>query len=300
MATVANFSPSGVMAALVTPLHEDGRLDEAGLDRLVERVLVGGADGLSPVGSTGEGALLTREQRLAVTARVRKLAPAGTPVVPGVPVVTLADGQAELAALADLGATAALAAPPAYYPLSDDGVRRLFETLASGAPLPILLYNIPVFTKVRISPPVVAQLAGHPAIAGIKDSGRDLEYQQAVISATAGAEFSVLTGADSMLVASLAMGAAGTIAASVNLVPELTAGIYRACAAGDVAAARPLQARLARIIAACRQGFFPAGWKAALAEIGVCAAHPAPPGTALSAGELARLRELLAAEDVTG
>lgn len=172
MATGTNFLPSGVMAALVTPLHEDGSLDEAAVGRLVERIMAGGADGLSPVGSTGEGALLTREQRLAVT--------------------------------------------------------------------------------------------------------------------------------DSLLLASLAMGAVGTIAASVNLVPGLAPGICRAFAEGDLASARLMQARLARIIAACRQGFFPAGWKAALAEAGVCAAHPAPPGTTLSEGERDRLRKVLAAEDVTG
>jgi Dihydrodipicolinate synthetase family len=88
---------SGVMAALVTPLHEDGTLDESGLARLMERV-ARSSDGISPAGSTGEGALLTREQRRELTARVRQLAPPGMPVIPRVPLVTVADGRAAPAA----------------------------------------------------------------------------------------------------------------------------------------------------------------------------------------------------------
>jgi dihydrodipicolinate synthase/N-acetylneuraminate lyase len=123
-----------------------------------------------------------------------------------------------------------------------------------------------------------------------------MEYQQAVLTATAGARFAVLTGTDSLLTSGLAMGVAGTIAASVNLVPELTTGVWREFGAGDLAAARASQRRLAGIIASCRQGYFPAGWKAALELAGVCEAHPAPPGTPLSAAERARLRDALAAE----
>lgn len=285
---------SGVMAALVTPLREDGALDTDGLARLVETVAGGGADGISPAGSTGEGALLTREQRLTLTARVRQLAPPGMPVIPGVPLVSIADGPAELEALAAAGATAALVAPPAYYPLSDGGVLRIYQDLADAAPLPLVLYNIPVFTKVRLSPAVVARLAEHPAIIGIKDSSRDMEYQQQLITATAEADFSVLTGTDTLLVASLALGAAGAIAASANLVPDLGSGIYHAFEAGDMTTAVRLQQRLARIVAACRRGYFPAGWKAALEIAGVCQRHPAPGGTPLSPEEFGRLRSELA------
>ncbi|HLI38792.1 MAG TPA: dihydrodipicolinate synthase family protein [Streptosporangiaceae bacterium] len=289
---------AGVMAALVTPAGEDGEPDIAGLERLVSRVVTGGADGISPAGSTGEGPRLTREQRLAVTRRVRALVPPGMPVIPGVPLSTPQDGMAELEALAGAGATAALVSPPSYYPLSDDAVQRLYETLAARSPLPLLLYNIPVFTKVRIAPGVVAKLAAHPSIAGIKDSSRDLEYQQQVIHCSAGTEFSVFTGTDTLLVASLTIGAAGAIAASVNLVPDLTAGVYRAVTTGDLTAALRMQERLARVVAACRRGEFPAGWKTALELAGVCAAHPVPPGLPLSAEQRSRLAADLAAEGI--
>ena len=293
-----SFGPSGAMVALLTPLDADGRLDEHGLERLVERVVAAGIDGISPNGSTGEGARLGRERRIAVATRVRKLAPDGMPVVSGVPLTTLDEGRAELDDLAELGATAALVAPPSYYPLPDESVLRMYEALAGDAPLPLLLYNIPIFTKVRLAPGVVARLATHPAIAGIKDSSRDMEYQQELIAATADAEFAVLTGADSLLVASLAVGVAGSITAGANLVPELPVGIQRAFHAGDFRTATELQRRLARIVAACNAGEPPAGWKAALSVAGVCGPDLAAPAAALPATLRATLEIRLAAEAI--
>lgn len=296
MTTGSSFLPAGAMVALATPVRADGALDEGGLERLVQRVVSGGVDGISPLGSTGEGARFTREQRREVTRRVRALAPDGMPVIPGLPLVTPAEGPAELEGLAEAGATAALVAPPSYYPLSDDGVLRLYETVAEHSPIPLLLYNIPVYTKVAIPPSVVGRLAAHPAIAGIKDSNRNMEYQAQIIEATRDAEFRVLTGADTLLAVGLTMGAAGIIGASANLVPELTTGVYRAFAAGDQAGAFDLQQRLTRVTNACRTGFPPAGWKAALEIAGVCEAHPVPPGTGLSAEERAKLARQLTAE----
>jgi 4-hydroxy-tetrahydrodipicolinate synthase len=286
------------MVALVTPLDAFGRLDENGLERLIERVVAAGINGISPNGSTGEGARLGRERRIAVATRVRKLAPDGMPVVSGVPLTTLDEGRAELDDLAELGATAALVAPPSYYPLPDESVLRLYEALARDAPLPLVLYNIPVFTKVRLATDVVARLAAHPAIAGIKDSSRDMEYQQQLIAETADAEFAVLTGADTLLVASLTVGAAGSITAGANLVPELPVGIQRAFRAGDFRTATELQRRLARIVAACTAGEPPAGWKAALSVAGVCGPELAAPAAALAATLRGALKVRLAAEGI--
>lgn len=288
------------MAALATPWRTDGGLDMAGLERLLARIVGGGADGVSPAGSTGEGAKLSPAQRVDLTRAVRRMVPAGMPVISGVPLTTVAAGRAELGELAAAGATAALVAPPSYYPLSDDAVRELYASVAEASPLPIVLYNIPMFTKVRLAPAAVGWLAGHPSVIGIKDSSRDMEYQQEVIIATAGADFHVLTGTDTLLIPSLAMGAAGTIAGSVNLVPDLVSGIYRAFTAGDIETAVLSQRRLAGVVGICRPGFFPAGWKAALEVAGVCGRSPVPPGTPVTDAEFKRLAEELAAMGVTG
>jgi 4-hydroxy-tetrahydrodipicolinate synthase len=288
---------AGVMVALVTPVDEDGSVDSAAVERLVGRVVAGGVGGISPVGSTGEGPKLTSAERVSLTARVRTLVPADLPVVPGVPAVNLADALSELDALAGVGANAALVSPPSYYPLPDEAVFRLYEALADRSPLPLLLYNIPAFTKVRIAPQVAAALAAHPNVVGMKDSSRDMEYQQQIIQACTGAEggFSVLTGTDTLLVASLVIGASGAIVASANLAPELSVGIYQAFTSSDTETARRLQEQLGRVVAACRRAAFPAGWKAALELAGVCSAHPVPPGAVLSGSQRAELAAGLAA-----
>jgi dihydrodipicolinate synthase/N-acetylneuraminate lyase len=290
----------GVYAALATPLDEDGQLDRAGLARLVERIVRGGADGLSPAGSTGEGAHLSPGQRVELTAQVRELVPDGMPVITGAPLRDVAAGERYLADLAAAGASAALVSLQAAYPLGAGDVASVYHRLADSAALPIVLYNIPVFTRVVIAPDLVGELAGHPNVIGIKDSSGDIGYLQEVIYATGSAQFSVLTGTDNLLVASLALGAHGTLAASVNLVPELAVGICRAFAAGDLPAARGLQQRLTQVIRACGRGAAAAGWKAALALAGVCSDAMVPPTSSLRDPERAALAAELVELGVQG
>lgn len=286
--------PAGVTVALATPLTEAGALDEAALDRLVERVLSAGVVGISPLGSTGEGSRLPRPTRMRMIEGVRARLPEGFPLIAGVPVMAAADAPADLAEAADRGATAALVAPPTYYPAADEDVERLYTAIADASPIPIVIYNIPVFTKISVAPAVLGRIAHHPRIAGIKDSSRDMEYLEAVLYAVEGAEFDVLTGSDTMLLASLLLGAHGTIAASANLVPGLSVALYDAAGKGDLDAARRIQRDLYRIVQASRRGTAPAGWKAALEIAGVCSARLVPPADKLPEPLYAALREDLA------
>jgi 4-hydroxy-tetrahydrodipicolinate synthase len=290
---------SGVLVALATPLDERGELDRAGLERLLERVLAGGVSGICPCGSTGEGPRLGRARRLAVAVAVRSAGPPGLPVIPAPAAQTAEEAVEELEALAERGADAALLAPPAYYPLGDAGVRRFYEAVADRSPLPLLIYNIPAFTGVPVAPTVVGALAAHPRIAGIKDSSRDAEYFTAVCHATADAAgFARLTGSDTLLLASVVVGADGTIAASANLVPQLGCALHRAAVEQRWDDARELQRRLFAVVSACRVGEPPAGWKAALDLAGVCSGRLAAPGSALDGAARERLRERLAALDL--
>jgi 4-hydroxy-tetrahydrodipicolinate synthase len=283
----------GMMVALVTPLDATGGIDLAALERVLERVLAAGVTGVCPTGSTGEGARLGRELRLAMAQAVRTRVPGEVAVIPAPAPQTAQDAIAEIAAFAEAGADAALVPPPTYYPLGDAGVERHFTAIADAAALPIVLYNIPAFTKVPIAPGVVGRLAAHPRIAGIKDSSRDQESFAGMIYATAGADFALLTGTDSLLVASLVMGADGAIAASANLVPELGCGIVRAVEEGAWERAQALQRRLHAVVMACRGGEFPAGWKAALELAGLCSRRLVAPATELDPAARERLRETL-------
>lgn len=274
-----NSLPAGVTVALATPLGSDGDLDEAALDRLLDRVVAAGVVGVSPLGSTGEGARLPAVTRRRVVSAVR--ARITVPVIAGLPVSTVDDARRELDALAADGADAALVAAPSYYPATDNEIHALYSTLADNSPIPLVVYHIPPMTSIRISPAVIGDLAVHPRVVGMKDSSRDMEYLEAALYATADADFDIVTGSDTMLLASLVLGAHGTIAASVNLVPELGVGIYDAVVGGDFDRARELQRQLFLIVQACRRGVPPSGWKAALEIAGICSARMAAPAERL-------------------
>jgi 4-hydroxy-tetrahydrodipicolinate synthase len=289
----------GVIVALLTPVDREGRVDHAALRQLVERVVAGGVTGVSPLGSTGEGYSLGLEQRLAVVEAVAGAVPAGTPVIPGVFAPNHQQAIAEIAAYAGHGGTAVLVAPPGYYPLEAAEQEDYFSRVADAAALPLVLYNIPVFTKVQIAPSAAVALAAHPRVAGLKDSGRDLGYAadllDAVAAAGASSGFSVLTGTDSLLVSSMLAGARGAICASANLVPGLVLAVYDAVRAGKLDDALRHEARLRAVNTACRAGATPAALKAALASVGIGQPWLVPPRLPLTEAETATLIDRLTA-----
>lgn len=287
---------TGVLVALVSPLHRDGSADEPAMARLVERMLAGGVHGLLALGSTGETASLDEATRRAILAAAVKAARGRVPVLCGVAQSPLAAARAELHAAADLGADAALVAPPYYYPMDQTSLKDFYRELAGASKLPILLYNIPQFTKVVAEPPTVAELAREGTIAGIKDSSRDYEYFEAVCIATRDLPgFRLFTGSDTMLLASLVMGGSGTICGASNVAPAWVVRIFDAYTRGDVAAARSAQDALYKLVIAVRAGVFPGAIKSALHMQGVCEPWLAPPAHALDEPLEARLREQLAA-----
>ncbi len=274
---------SGVLPALVSPLHRDGSADEAGIKRLVEHVISGGVHGLLALGSTGEGAALGERIRWQVLKNVIEAGAGRVPVICGV-----------VASAARLGATAALVAPPFYYPTDQATVRAFYRRLAADSKLPLLLYNIPQFTKVAAEPSTVAELAAEGTIAGIKDSSRDFEYFENVRLATRNLEhFRMFTGSDTMLLASMAMGGAGTICGAANVAPAWVVRVFDDFVRGDWKAARTHQEALIEVVNVLRAGVFPASIKAALHLQGICEPWPAPPTAALDDAATARLRESL-------
>lgn len=297
----------GVIVALLTPVDREGRVDHAALRRLVERLAQRGVTGVSPLGSTGEGYSLGLDQRLAVVDTVASTVTAGMPVIPGVFAHNHEQAVAEIAAYADYGATAVLAAPPAYYPLKAAEQEAYFSRVADAAALPLVLYNIPVYTKIQIAPAVAAGLAAHPRVAGLKDSGRDFGYATRLLDAVAAAgatassstvDFSVLTGADSMLVPYMLAGARGAICANANVVPELVVAVYDAVREGKLDDALRLEARLRQVQAALGTGTSPAAHKAAVAHAGVGERWLVPPRLPLTDDEAAGVIDRLTALEV--
>ena len=281
VATKRQPSLGGVMAALVTPLDEKGGLDVVASRRIVDHILQNSVHGICPAGSTGEGALLPRSLRAELTAVVVEAAFSETWVIPGIIGTTLVAAREDLAAYADAGASAVLVGVPYYYGLDDEAIYRWYQELADTSTLPLVLYNIPSMTKLAISRDVVARLASHEQIIGMKDSSRDVVYFQQIREVTVNTHFALLTGSDALLLASIALGGDGLIGAGVNVVPALTSQLWTAIAEGNSSAARTLQQRVAHIVGVCAGAGVPVGFKAALSLLGLCQPYPAAPLQAL-------------------
>jgi 2-dehydro-3-deoxy-D-pentonate aldolase len=287
---------TGVLVALVTPMTNEGRVDEPAVERLVEHVIGGGVHGVLALGSTGETASLDERSRRAALEAVIKAARGRVPVICGVAQSHLAAARGEAEAAQELGADAVLVAPPFYYPTDQAGVLAFYRELAAGAELPLMLYNIPQFTKVVAEPATVASLAREGTIQGIKDSSRDFEYFEGVCIATRDMpEFRIFTGSDTMLLASLAMGGAGTICGAGNVAPAMVVRIFDDYVRGEIDAARSAQDRLYELVSAVRAGVFPLAIKAALNMLGICEPWSAPPVRQLDERLAGPLREALAA-----
>jgi 4-hydroxy-tetrahydrodipicolinate synthase len=285
---------TGVLPALISPLDAGGGVDEAAVARLVEHVIDGGVDGLLALGSTGEGASLDENARRTMLSSTVAAAAGRVPVICGVAQSHLAAARVEVDAAARLGAAAALVAPPFYYPMDQATVLAFYRQLAADSPLPLLLYNIPQFTKVVAQPETVATLAREGTIAGIKDSSRDFEYFEAVCIATRElARFRVFTGSDTMLLPALMMGAAGTICGAANVAPGWVVRIFDGFKHRDLVAARSEQDLLYQLVMALRAGIFPASIKSACHLQGICEPWCAPPIEPLDDQSEARLRDRL-------
>jgi 4-hydroxy-tetrahydrodipicolinate synthase len=286
---------SGVLVALASPMTSSGEVDRGGVGRLVEHVIAGGVDGVLALGSTGETASLDEPARRTVLEAVISATAGRVPVMCGVAQSQLSSAIAEIDAAGRAGADAVLVAPPFYYPTDQAGVLAFYRAIAERSAVPVFVYNIPQFTKVTVDPATLSTLAREGAIKGIKDSSRDFEYFEGVCIAMREAPaFRIFTGSDTMLVASLAAGGAGTICGAANVAPGWVVSIYRDFMRGDLEAARASQDAVYRLVSELRGGVFPLAIKAALHMEGVCEPWSAPPSRRLEEPAVSRLRDFLA------
>ncbi len=281
----------GVYAAMATPLTRDGEVDPQGITNVVNYLFENGVTGLSILGSTGEGPALTIAQRQHALAATLEATDGRGAVFTGAASSVVSEVIASLRTVAGTGAKGALVPPPYYYRLDTAGIIGYYERIAEASPVPIIIYNIPSMTKLQIPPEAVARLIAHPNIMGLKDSGGDFGYFSALAEIAAGSTgFTLYTGSDGMLAASLFVGGHGLIGGAVNVVPDVLAAIYRAYQQGEYAESVALCQTVVRANAAMRVGTFPAPMKAQYALKGLCERYTAAPIPPLTDAEMERLR----------
>ena len=221
----------GVLVALAIPTDARGRLMKRALAAHVAWLRTSGVHGIWALGSTGEFVRFTVEERKAI---LEFIVEAATPL----PVIAnISDIRPQ--AVAELGRFArrlkvagVAVMPPYFYPVSAADQLAFFERAADAAQLPVFLYNFPELTGNRIAIETVAAFADRAPLAGIKQSGPEFAYHEALIALGREKNFAVFTGADSRLPEALALGAVGCIGGQVNFIPEYVVEQFRMCREG--------------------------------------------------------------------
>jgi 4-hydroxy-tetrahydrodipicolinate synthase len=288
----------GVMAVLVTPLTEDESVDEGAWRKLIRRVIDGGCHAVVALGTAGEFATLRDDVKRRVLSIAVDEVGGQVPLIAGTGEPGTRRAVARTQEAADLGADAAMVVPPYYYPCDQSAVLAHYRTIAAEGGLPIILYNIPQFTKVPLEVGTVATLAQEPNIAGIKDSSGNLGGFQQMVAAAKSDTFSVITGSDQLLFASLVVGGDGCIGTGTNLAPHWFVQLWEAAHAGRWDEARELQTRIVGLHAGIAYGDFPAGMKAALELMGIGNGLVAAPRRSASPAESERIAEALRGMDL--
>lgn len=255
---------SGIWIPLVTPFR-DGRVDERALARLVGHCAEHGVAGFMPCGSTGEAAMLEGDEPVQVLRTVLQAA-RGLPVVAGLSGVRPERVAARARELAEqLPLAGFLVSAPAYVRPAQRALVDYFFRIADATPLPLLAYDVPARTGVRIETATLLALADHPRIRAVKDCSGDRAAAEAVL---ADGRLALLAGNDDELFDQLARGAVGGVTASAQLAPGAFVALHRRMAEQRLAQARDLWRRLLPVVRGAFAEPNPMSIKAELARQG--------------------------------
>ena len=284
----------GVIPPLVTPMHPDGSLNLAAMPTLVEAMLDAGVHAVFTPGSQSEAYALSADERVQVIDAALEAVNGRVPVIAGSGAITTRDAIAHSQRAERAGVDALSILTPYFITPSQDEIYAYYADIAAAVSLPILGYSNPQRAVVKIAPATLGRLARDiPHFIGVKDSSGDVAETAAIIRACP-PEFKVFVGRDTLIYPSLCIGAAGTVALTVNVAPRLAVGIYEAFQAGDHARARALQERLSILREGLpRFGSYPVWVKEAMALQGLPAGPTRKPILPLRDDQRAELRALL-------
>lgn len=265
------FTPifTGCACALVTPMTGGGALDEDALRRLLRMQLDAGMDALVVLGTTGEPCTLTMDERERVITLAVRACGGRMPVIVGTGSNDTRRAAAYARQAKALGADAQLCVTPYYNKATQDGLIRHYEAILAECALPMILYDVPARTGMRMLPETAAQLAAHPLIAGIKEAAEDVRTAAEIVERTGG-RLPVYGGNDDLTPPLMSAGACGSVSVLANVLPGPAREVTQLCLNGDYAAAGERQRALMPLIRALFSQVSPIPVKAALSMMGLC------------------------------
>jgi len=288
---------TGSMVALVTPMTEDGAVNDAELAGLIDFHVDNGTEVLVIAGTTGESATLTHDEHLQLLGRACELAGNRIPIIAGT-------GSNSTRQTLDLSTEACrlpiqglLIVTPYYNKPTQEGLVRHYTVIADAVSKPVLLYNVPGRTAVDLKPETVARLAAHTNIAGIKDATGDVG-RVGTLRESCGPAFSLLSGDDATAREFMLAGGDGVISVTGNVAPAAMRALCDAARAGQRAEAEAVD----RALAALHRDLFvesnPIPVKWALQAMGLIGSGIRLPLTPLTAGGQAQVKLALEAAGI--
>jgi len=288
--------PGGIYPPIATPFAADGEVSVEGLKANLVRWAAADLAGLVVLGSNGEFPYLDDDERDVIVSTVMEAAPPRLRIIVGTGRESTRATIRTTRRAAELGAHAAIIVNPSYYTgrMTDAVLYEHYRAVAEDSPIPVMVYNAPGFTGVNLSAGLIARLAQHPNIVGLKDTSGNIVQIADIVRQTPPA-FVTLAGSASFLLPSLAVGAKGGILALANLAPEECAAMYHHFQAGRLDEARAIQLRILPVNAAITTRYGAAGLKAAMEMRGYYGGLPRRPLLPLSAAERSEVEDILRA-----
>ncbi|OGA12261.1 MAG: 4-hydroxy-tetrahydrodipicolinate synthase [Betaproteobacteria bacterium RIFCSPHIGHO2_12_FULL_69_13] len=259
---------TGSLVAIVTPMHEDGRLDHTRFEALIDWHVSEGTDGIVVVGTTGESPTVDFHEHKELIRLAVAHAKGRIPIVAGTGGNSTAEAIELTESAKKAGATACLSVVPYYNKPTQEGLYRHFRKIAESVDLPMILYNVPGRTVADLHNDTVLRLAQVPGIIGIKDATASIERGTDLIR-RAPRNFAIYSGEDSTAAALILLGGHGVISVTANVAPKLMRQMCAAALVGDVKKAREINLKLLPLHQRLFAEANPIPVKWALAEMGL-------------------------------
>ncbi len=286
---------NSIMPPLITPFHDDGSVAFDMVKANIEKYNSVNLGGYVSLGSNGEFVYLTEDEKVQLFTVVKETAASGKLLIAGTGCESLLATVRLTNRAADAGADAALVITPNFYKnaMTEKVLYNFYVDVAEQSKIPVILYSMPANTGIEIKPSLVARLAGHPNIIGIKDSSGNVAQLGEHILASQGESFSVLVGTAGILYPALALGVAGAVLALANIAPEACLEIADAVQQGYLEKARELQLKMIPVNKAVTAQFGVPGLKKAMDMLGYQGGVPRKPLLPLAPDKEEQLRTIL-------
>jgi len=266
--TMNKFYGTGV--AIVTPFAADGQVDFEGLKKLINYLIDGGIDYLVSLGTTGESATLSKDEKKKVFEFTAEIVNKRVPLIAGIGGNNTYEIVESVKNFAIDGYDAILSVSPYYNKPTQEGIYQHYKAIAENASLPIILYNVPGRTGSNITAETTVRLANDfKNIIAIKEaSGNFDQFNQ--IMRDKPADFMLISGDDPVTLPMMALGAVGVISVVGNALPRQFSNMVRLCAKGDYQAAQKAHYQFIEFTRLMFVDGNPGGVKTALKYLGIC------------------------------